>query len=104
MAEHNFPLFPIFVRLQTRHRRQFFFHSKLFQRRNSDLRLEDRIWAPHDFTCYAAAAQEFYATTALHAIRTARHEFWHRSIVRHFILAGSMMTVVKFHNVADEIQ
>ena len=53
------PLFPIFVRLQTRYGRQFFFHSKLFQRRRNsggglvwslivDCLEETRIWAPHD--------------------------------------------------------
>ena len=68
------------------------------------MRLEDRIWAPHDFTYCAAAGQEFYAATALHAIRTARHEFWHRSIVRHFILAGNAVTVMEFLSGASENQ
>ena len=61
------PLFPIFVGLQTRYGRQFFFHSKLFQRRRNsggglvwslvvvDCLEETRIWAPHDWvTRYAA--------------------------------------------------
>ena len=70
MAEHNFPLFPIFVRLQTRYGRQFFFHSKLFQRRNSGLSLEDRIWAPPRLDC-AAAAQEFNAVATAVELATS---------------------------------
>ena len=50
--------------------------------------LKDRIWALHDLLAPRAARRgsgtaDRYAGSAA---RECRHEFWHRSIVRHFIL------------------